>query len=192
MGFTKVGSVPRDFPLPRRSLTRVSRTHTHTYGSDLTRSVVSDVFHTGAPESTLWEFKHGNGSFKRGHIQGLRDIKRRASRHALINRDTYSTAPKPNMSQPGAPAEPMLDSTEARLQHLEHSLYDVHARLGRSEEHNQMLVSRYQFLQEGLMRCHQVRRSSSPFTLLPSPLRLLSRSCHLVKCTLCEIVCTLG
>ncbi|EHL00600.1 hypothetical protein M7I_3486 [Glarea lozoyensis 74030] len=32
---------------------------------------VSDVFHTGSPESPLWEFKHGNGNFKRGDLVGL-------------------------------------------------------------------------------------------------------------------------
>ena len=32
---------------------------------------VSDVFHTGSPESPLWEFKHGNGNFKRGDLVGI-------------------------------------------------------------------------------------------------------------------------
>ena len=124
----------------------------------LTARLVSDVFHTGAPESTLWEFKHGNGNFKRGDLVGLREIKRRASRHALINRDSFSSAPKAsNMTQPGTPTDPpMLDSTEARLQHLEHSLYDVHNRLSRTEDHNHSLSSRHQMLMDGLMRCHQV------------------------------------
>ena len=84
---------------------------------------VSDVFHTGSPESPLWEFKHGNGNFKRGDLVGLREIKRRASRHALVHRDSYS-APKPPLSQPGTPAEPvhtMQDSTESRLTQLEHT-----------------------------------------------------------------------
>jgi hypothetical protein len=94
-----------------------------------------DVFHTGNPDTTLWEFKHGNGSFKRGDIAGLRDIKRRASRHALVHRETNFT--KPGSSQPGTPAEPVQvppESIDARLANLEHTLYDVSARLQRSEE----------------------------------------------------------
>ncbi|KHN99221.1 flocculation suppression protein [Metarhizium album ARSEF 1941] len=94
-----------------------------------------DVFHTGNPDTTLWEFKHGNGSFKRGDIAGLRDIKRRASRHALVHRETNFT--KPSSSQPGTPAEPLQippESIDARLSNLENTLYDVSARLQRSEE----------------------------------------------------------
>ncbi|MCJ1401496.1 hypothetical protein MMC11_004710 [Xylographa trunciseda] len=83
---------------------------------------VSDVFHTGAPESTLWEFKHGNGNFKRGDLAGLREIKRRASRHALIHRDSFSSPHKPSVSQPGTPAEPMLEAGDIRLQSIEHNL----------------------------------------------------------------------
>lgn len=94
-----------------------------------------DVFHTGNPDTTLWEFKHGNGSFKRGDIAGLRDIKRRASRHALVHRET--SFPKPSSSQPGTPAEPVSvppETVDARLANLEHTLYDVSARLQRSED----------------------------------------------------------
>ncbi|KAL3421000.1 HSF-type DNA-binding protein [Phlyctema vagabunda] len=105
---------------------------------------VSDVFHTGAPDSPLWEFKHGNGSFKRGDLVGLREIKRRASRHALVHRDSYS-APKPPPSQPGTPAEPMhpmQDSTESRLGALEHHLYEMSAKMAKSEhiQHNRNIV----------------------------------------------------
>ena len=118
--------------------------------------IVSDVFHTGAPDSPLWEFKHGNGSFKRGDLVGLREIKRRASRHALIHRDSFSTGPKGSVSQPEVPTEPMPNSTEARLSVLEHNYFDVHARLARSEDTTTYLHSKCQMLSEGLMRCHQV------------------------------------
>ncbi|OAQ80347.1 heat shock transcription factor [Purpureocillium lilacinum] len=94
-----------------------------------------DVFHTGNPDTTLWEFKHGNGNFKRGDLMGLREIKRRASRHALVHRE--SNYPKQSSSQPGTPAEPApppAEGSEARLAHLEHSLYDLSNRLQRSEE----------------------------------------------------------
>ena len=123
--------------------------------------IVSDVFHTGSPESTLWEFKHGNGNFKRGDLAGLREIKRRASRHALIHRDSFSTPHKPSVSQPSTPAEPVLDSGEARLQGLEHSLYDLHARLMRTEESNTALSAKCQALNESLIKCCQVGYSGA-------------------------------
>lgn len=124
---------------------------------------VSDVFHTGSPESPLWEFKHGNGNFKRGDLVGLREIKRRASRHALVHRDSYS-APKPPISQPGTPAEPMhpmQDSTESRLTNLEHTLYEMHARLQRSEDNSQFLHVRNQIVMDALSRSLQVRPCTS-------------------------------
>lgn len=121
---------------------------------------VSDVFHNGSPESPLWEFKHGNGNFKRGDLVGLREIKRRASRQALVHRDSYP-APKPPHSQPGTPAEPMqqmqiMESTESRLTNLEHTIYDMHARLSRSEEANQFLHVRNQVVMDTLARSLQV------------------------------------
>lgn len=94
-----------------------------------------DVFHTGNPDTTLWEFKHGNGNFKRGDLVGLREIKRRASRHALVHRESNYT--KPAASQPGTPAEPVPippDSADARLLNIEHTLFDLGNRLQRSEE----------------------------------------------------------
>lgn len=121
---------------------------------------MSDVFHTGSPDSALWEFKHGNGNFKRGDLVGLREIKRRASRHALIHRDSFP-AHKTAASQPGTPAEPVPDATEARLMNLEHSLYDMHARLARAEEGNVALNSRCQSMAEGLAKCYHVGRLAS-------------------------------
>ncbi|KAJ5683152.1 hypothetical protein N7462_006317 [Penicillium macrosclerotiorum] len=123
---------------------------------------VSDVFHTGSPDSALWEFKHGNGNFKRGDLIGLREIKRRASRHALIHRDSFPSH-KAAVSHPGTPAEPVPDATEARLMNLEHSLYDMHARLARAEEGNVALSSRCQSMAEGLNKCYQWSYSISRF-----------------------------
>ncbi|KIX02788.1 uncharacterized protein Z518_08730 [Rhinocladiella mackenziei CBS 650.93] len=133
---------------------------------------VSDVFHTGSPESALWEFKHGNGNFKKGDLMGLREIKRRASRHTLIHRDSFSNA-KPGVSQPGTPAEVMPDADQ-RLAGLEQAFYDVHARLQRTEESYALMSSKCQALTEGLVRCHQwmhnftsaVQTLSSPDTAL--------------------------
>ena len=117
---------------------------------------VSDVFHNGAPESTLWEFKHGNGNFKRGDLNGLREIKRRASRHALIHRDSFSAPHKPSVSQPGTPAETMPDSGDPKLAHLESSIYDLYGRLARSEETNSALSTKCAVLTDNLVRLHQV------------------------------------
>lgn len=117
---------------------------------------MSDVFHTGAPDSPLWEFKHGNGNFKRGDLVGLREIKRRASRHALIHRDSFSAGPKAPPQQPGTPVEHVPDPVEARLGMLEQSLYEVHVRLNRTEDSSAYLNSKCQALTDGLVRCHQV------------------------------------
>ncbi|KAF2464674.1 uncharacterized protein BDR25DRAFT_94600 [Lindgomyces ingoldianus] len=133
---------------------------------------VSDVFHTGSPDSPLWEFKHGNGSFKRGDLVGLREIKRRASRHALIHRDSFSTGPKVPAGPPvGAPVEPMPDPVESRLNVLEHSLYDMHTRMQRSEDSCAYLNQKNQVLMEGLMRCHQWNHELTNYiiALVPDP-----------------------
>ena len=135
------------------------------YLSSINILEVSDVFHTATPDSPLWEFKHGNGNFKRGDMSGLREIKRRASRHALVNRDSYSTV-KPPLSHPGTPAEPMhliQDSNETRMAQVEGSLYDLHLklqrndeRLQRSEENSQFFYVRNQVIMDTLTRSLQV------------------------------------
>ncbi|KAI4249232.1 MAG: hypothetical protein L6R40_000690 [Gallowayella cf. fulva] len=138
---------------------------------------VSDVFHTGSPDSALWEFKHGNGNFRRGDLAGLREIKRRASRHALIHRDSFSTTHKPSVSQPGTPAEPVPElSSDVRIANLEHTLYELHTRLVRTEESNTALSSKCQALSDGVTKCHQWSHEISHFlvSMLPdqdSPLR---------------------
>jgi hypothetical protein len=122
---------------------------------------VSDVFHTGSPESPLWEFKHGNGNFKRGDLVGLREIKRRASRHALIHRDSFSTPKVPPGPPPGPPVESMPDPVEARLAALEHGLYDMHARMQRSEDSYAYLSQKNNILMDNMAKCQQVRISPS-------------------------------
>lgn len=134
---------------------------------------VSDVFHTSSPDSPLWEFKHGNGSFKRGDLVGLREIKRRASRHALIHRDSFSAGPKVPTGPPpaGAPVEPMPDPIESRLNILEHNFYDMHTRMSRSEDSYAYLNQKCQMLMEGLMRCHQWNHelTNCIMALVPDP-----------------------
>lgn len=129
-------------------------------------SEVNDVFHTGSPDSTLWEFKHGNGSFKRGDLVGLRDIKRRASRHALIHRDSFPGSKSAGPSVPGTPNEQMGDSIENRMSVFEHTINDIAFRLSRTEEANAMLSNRCQTAIEGLTRCHQVSPGSKAFSIL--------------------------
>ncbi|KAI5864252.1 hypothetical protein GGS23DRAFT_489893 [Durotheca rogersii] len=123
---------------------------------------VSDVFHTGSPETALWEFKHGNGNFKRGDLVGLREIKRRASRHALVHRE-YNNQ-KPAQSQPGTPAEPMPpihDGSDPRLASIEHSLYEVTSRLQRSEENAHYMNAKQQAMAETMNRLLQLNQELS-------------------------------
>ncbi|KAK7415916.1 Flocculation suppression protein [Neonectria magnoliae] len=130
-----------------------------------------DVFHTGNPDTTLWEFKHGNGSFKRGDLVGLREIKRRASRHALVHRESnYSKAPP---SQPGTPTEPIpipQDSGDARLANIEHNLYDLSARLQRSEEAAHYMHVKNQAAMETMGRLLHFNQelSRAVFSLVPA------------------------
>lgn len=54
---------------------------------------VNDTFHSNSsntPDTAQWEFKHGAGSFKRGDVESLKAIKRRASRPSTIHRDNIS------------------------------------------------------------------------------------------------------
>lgn len=135
---------------------------------------MSDVFHTASPDSPLWEFKHGGGSFKRGDLVGLREIKRRASRHALIHRDSFSNAPKmptPAPPPPGNAIETLQDPVEARLSMLEWNMNDAFGRLARSEDAYAALTTKCQTLLDGLNRCHQWNQelSSHILTLVPDP-----------------------
>ena len=127
----------------------------------------------------MWEFKHGNGNFKRGDLVGLREIKRRASRHSLVHRDSYSAPKPPPLSQPGTPAEPihpMQESTESRLTNLEHTLYDMHARLQRSEDNSQFLHVRNQVVMEALTRSLQVFNPSNSLVVQGSQILVEPRN----------------
>ncbi|KAM0142943.1 hypothetical protein ACHAO1_000777 [Botrytis cinerea] len=129
----------------------------------LYRNAVSDVFHQNAPETPLWEFKHGQNSFKRGDVVGLREIRRRASRQSLVHRDSYS-APKPPLSQPGTPGEPIQpiqESTESRLIQLEHGLFDMHAKQAREAENQQFFHVRHQGIMDILTRVLQMNYEMS-------------------------------
>ncbi|KAI5198490.1 hypothetical protein E4T39_06748 [Aureobasidium subglaciale] len=114
----------------------------------------------------------------RGDLNGLRDIKRRASRHTLIHRDSFSNAtPKmtlqpPPPPPPGVPMEAsMPDPVEARLSMLEFNLQDVYARLARSEDAYANLSAKCQMLSEGLARCHywSGELSTQLLSIVPDP-----------------------
>ncbi|EMR82736.1 putative flocculation suppression protein [Botrytis cinerea BcDW1] len=131
--------------------------------SKVLSNAVSDVFHQNAPETPLWEFKHGQNSFKRGDVVGLREIRRRASRQSLVHRDSYS-APKPPLSQPGTPGEPIQpiqESTESRLIQLEHGLFDMHAKQAREAENQQFFHVRHQGIMDILTRVLQMNYEMS-------------------------------
>ncbi|KAK4247088.1 HSF-type DNA-binding-domain-containing protein [Corynascus novoguineensis] len=131
---------------------------------------VSDVFAHGTPDSTMWEFKHGNGSFKRGDMVGLREIRRRASRHALVHREYNNT--RPPASQPGTPAEPVApshDATNPRLNNIEHTLYDLSARLQRHEENAQFMQVKHQAIMDTVGRLLQFNQELSRAVLALSP-----------------------
>ncbi|KAK8107125.1 uncharacterized protein PG998_009138 [Apiospora kogelbergensis] len=139
---------------------------------------VSDVFHTGNPETALWEFKHGNGNFKRGDLVGLREIKRRASRHALVHREYNNQKPTP--SQPGTPAEPMPpipDGTDPRIAHIEHTLFDVNTRLQRSEEAAAYMHVKQQAMMDTVTRLLHFNQelSRTILALVPNPNEQLHR-----------------
>ncbi|KAK0706477.1 HSF-type DNA-binding-domain-containing protein [Lasiosphaeria miniovina] len=134
---------------------------------------VSDTFHHGVPDTTLWEFKHGNGNFKRGDLVGLREIKRRASRHAIVHRE-YNGGQKPPPSQPGTPAEPMPPMQEGgdpRLNNMEHTLFDLSIRLQRNEEYTQFMRVKHQTLMDTVSRLLQFNQdlSRAVLALAPSP-----------------------
>jgi hypothetical protein len=131
---------------------------------------VSDVFAHGTPDSTLWEFKHGNGNFKRGDMMGLREIRRRASRHALGHRE-YNSQRAP-ASQPGTPAEPVApiqDVNNPRLASIEHTLFDLTARLQRAEENAQMMQVKHQAIMDTVSRLLQYNQDLSRAVLSLAP-----------------------
>lgn len=145
---------------------------------------VSDVFHSASPDSPLWEFKHGNGNFKRGDLDGLREIKRRASRQTLIHRDaTFSVPTKPVHSPQAPTTETIPPSTEARLSILENNLYDVSARLNRAEDINASITLRNQALADGLTRSYQYHQDLSNVivSLLPANDHSLKRDISLMQ-----------
>ncbi|KAK5118141.1 hypothetical protein LTR62_004188 [Meristemomyces frigidus] len=132
---------------------------------------VSDVFHTGSPDAPLWEFRHGGGNFKRGDLMGLREIKRRASRHALIHRDSFP-APVPKMPVPthiGAPMEQMPDLVEARLNMMEWTQQELYSRLSRSEEAYASVASKCQTLLENMNKCYQYNQELANHVLALVP-----------------------
>lgn len=72
-----------------------------------------------------------------------------------MHRDSYPSVKPSPYSQPGTPAEtvqPIQESTESRLTNLEHTLYEMNARLARSEENSNFIHMRTQVMTEALSR----------------------------------------
>jgi hypothetical protein len=97
----------------------------------------------------MWEFKHGNGNFKRGDLVGLREIKRRASRHSLVHREYNQKAPP---SQPGTPAEPIPPMPEQSERTIESQVHELAWRLQRSEETAQYMHIKQQTMMDTITR----------------------------------------
>lgn len=112
---------------------------------------------------------------------GLREIKRRASRHTLINRDSFSN-PQPHLHAPPPPPPTKIptqhvipqpppppmpveatiqDPLEARLGMMEYNFHELYTRLARTEETVSGLTVKNQVLTDGLTRCQQVRRTNT-------------------------------
>ncbi|KAF2224646.1 HSF-type DNA-binding-domain-containing protein [Elsinoe ampelina] len=137
---------------------------------------VSDVFHAGSPDSPLWEFKHGAGSFKRGDLVGLREIKRRASRQTLIHRDSFSNAPKAPPQHTHIPApQPELpvtqESLETRVNMMEYNFHEVFTRLARTDDALHKMTANFAVLSESLSKCVQYSNdiSSHLLSAVPDP-----------------------
>jgi hypothetical protein len=84
---------------------------------------------------------------------GLREIKRRASRHALVHREFNNQ--KPGAPTPGTPVEPIpmqQESSDPRLAGIDHTLYDFGVRLQRSEEAQHYMQVKQQAIMETLGR----------------------------------------
>lgn len=118
----------------------------------------------------MWEFKHGGGNFKRGDLVGLREIKRRASRHALVHREYNNQKPPP--SQPGTPAEPLTSMQEGgdpRFSNMEHTLFELSNRLQRHEENAQFMQIKHQAIMDTVARLLQFNQDLSRAVLALAP-----------------------
>ncbi|KYG41680.1 hypothetical protein M433DRAFT_461248 [Acidomyces richmondensis BFW] len=141
---------------------------------------VSDVFHTGSPDSPLWEFKHGAGNFKRGDLAGLREIKRRASRHALIHRDSFPSGPAATAKIPpqhptalslDQQPPPLPEPFDARLARLEMNQQELFLHIAHTEDAYTAISLKCRALLDGLTKVSHWGQELSThlLTLIPDP-----------------------
>lgn len=167
MAFTKVSPPPPHAPFSSVEDTKRS-------------PAVSDVFHTGSPDSPLWEFKHGAGNFKRGDLAGLREIKRRASRHALIHRDSFPSGPAATAKIPpqhptalslDQQPPPLPEPFDARLARLEMNQQELFLHIAHTEDAYTAISLKCRALLDGLTKVSHWGQELSThlLTLIPDP-----------------------
>lgn len=111
------------------------------YGFHKVSDVASSI-PTETPDVTTWEFRHSSGSFRKGDIDSLKQIKRRSSKHTSgrtthldpgMLSDTEISSERSNsvVEYPQDPStvDPMLNVRLAELGHNLASLRHEHARL---------------------------------------------------------------
>lgn len=127
---------------------------------------VNDTFTFHGGDSSQWEFKHGGGSFKRGDVESLRGIKRRASRQSASQRDSVPLRPvglvtdpgfNMNMGMNGAKLEqhvmihPPVPDDPARIAALEQSNWQLHETMSRMASTQSALMDTVRSLQTDLV-----------------------------------------
>lgn len=128
------------------------------------------MFQGSAAEAHLWEFKHGEGNFRKGDRENIREVKRRPSKHTLDRRET-TRASVSSVSVPmPVPYHPLpmhtgsitsvTDPVEDRLSRLEHRFYEQHAALMQSETLRSQMSTKLDVLSDCVAKSQKVKLST--------------------------------